>query len=647
VTATGRVSFEQRGFFPISAIKARALRRFDRKERYWRDWDKSSATAQEAMRNKVQAGDGMTRRAMTGWYNAPTLIRTGLRVLISTLFGQFADRRIAVAAASEIAPDPFDPALDYRRDWEGKDFWFDYVADVGDGWNSTFAIARLLARDDLAFDGGQSLPRGQFVIMGGDQVYPVASLEAYHDRLLAPYDTAQRTQAGGYRWPKDKRPHLYAIPGNHDWYDGLSSFLSIFCRRRVKSTNGFGADSPGRYIGGRETRQRRSYFALKLPGNWWLWATDNQLEGYIDQPQLDYFRHVASAWMDPGSNVILCTGTPDWEYVDPERVAETFNQFSYIERFAGLAVDEEERPMKHRLRLALSGDSHHYARFTEDDRHYVTCGGGGAFLHPTHHLRDRSFDCEWPKPGVARPKQRDKTLFPRKLSLECRYPKASKSRLLAWGNLLFAARNPGYVLFLAIAYGLFLWLLEADARQGSLLVQLSGHAFWYAMETLWKLILSAPGTTLLFVLSLVGYIYFADAKSWMTRSLVGLIHGTVQAFASTASVAATLLLWPWSNMPVPALVAATFGAALVSATCFGAYLLIALNGFGRHWNEAFSSLAIRHHKSFLRFHIHPDGGIDVYPIGLDHVPADCDARRPALAPHLIEKPIKILREVQP
>ena len=29
------------------------------------------------------------------------------------------------------------------------DFWFDYAADIGDGWNSTFAVADAIARPKL------------------------------------------------------------------------------------------------------------------------------------------------------------------------------------------------------------------------------------------------------------------------------------------------------------------------------------------------------------------------------------------------------------------------------------------------------------------------------------------------------------------
>ena len=108
--------------------------------------------------------------------------------------------------------------------------------------------------------------------MGGDQVYPTASYDEYSNRLLKPYEAALP------HVPALEAPDLYAIPGNHDWYDGLSNFSRIFCQKK--------------WIGGWKTRQRRSYFAVKLPHNWWLWGIDIQLEGYIDEPQLNYFYEI-------------------------------------------------------------------------------------------------------------------------------------------------------------------------------------------------------------------------------------------------------------------------------------------------------------------------------------------------------------------
>ncbi|MGG7380883.1 hypothetical protein ACQ7B2_19805, partial [Escherichia coli] len=67
----------------------------------------------------------------------------------------------------------------FRHDSE--ELWLDYVADVGDGFDATYSIAYLLAQPSLNL-GGISLPRGQALVMGGDQVYPTGSAQAYRER---------------------------------------------------------------------------------------------------------------------------------------------------------------------------------------------------------------------------------------------------------------------------------------------------------------------------------------------------------------------------------------------------------------------------------------------------------------------------------
>ena len=317
---------------------------------------------------------------MTGWYDPPRLLAIGLKVAISTVFGEFADRREAIAASRTIDPAALDQSYDYSGEIDEGDFWFDFVADTGDGWNSTYAIARLLAEPTLRVAGlDEVLPPGRLLVMGGDQIYPTASGEDYRDKLVAPYDEAARHA----RLEDGGRRHLYVVPGNHDWYDGLSAFLGLFCARRLETA--FGAARSGRVIGGRETNQTRSYFALRLPHGWWLWGVDVQLAGYIDQPQVDFFEHVANKWMEPGSRLILCTGTPDWAYVNAADPTQgSFRNFDYMESIARRAS------RRHQLRLVLTGDSHHYSRYTEAGVDYITAGGG-AFLHPTHQLQPRPF----------------------------------------------------------------------------------------------------------------------------------------------------------------------------------------------------------------------------------------------------------------
>lgn len=62
-----------------------------------------------------------------------------------------------------------DPLYDHFR--EKDDFWFDFMADTGDGGNSSYSIARLLAQPKLHVKDGdsvQALPRGNLLLIGGD-----------------------------------------------------------------------------------------------------------------------------------------------------------------------------------------------------------------------------------------------------------------------------------------------------------------------------------------------------------------------------------------------------------------------------------------------------------------------------------------------
>ena len=136
-------------------------------------------------------------------------------------------------------------------------------------------------------------------MLGGDQVYPSASVEAYEDHFLGPFAAAL--------WSPDEAaaPDLWAVPGNHDWYDGLTSFLRVFCRK-------------GGWVGGWRTKQKCSYFALRLPHNWWLWAIDIQFDTYLDTKQLDYFEGVG-AELGEQDRVVLVTAKPSWVRAEARR----------------------------------------------------------------------------------------------------------------------------------------------------------------------------------------------------------------------------------------------------------------------------------------------------------------------------------------
>jgi len=166
---------------------------------------------------------------------------------------------------------------------------------------------------------------------------------------------------------------VFAIPGNHDWYDSLVSFSRLFC------------SDDGRWIGARKTSQTLSYFAVKLPHDWWLFGIDVQLESDIDEPQLRYFRELVKKEKVPDhARIILCLSEPHWIYearyakFDPS-VSE--RNLDFLERTV----------FGDRVAVYLAGDLHHYRRHATDgdDRQKITAGGGGAFLHPTHEARQR------------------------------------------------------------------------------------------------------------------------------------------------------------------------------------------------------------------------------------------------------------------
>src|SRR5262249_20643674 len=163
---------------------------------------------------------------------------TAGRVLLADVFGGYLDKReLQITLDCRVHDER--PAGD-----DTAEMWFDFVADIGDGFNATYTIAYLLGQDHIEV-GGRTLPRGQFLMMGGDEVYPTPTAKRYESKTKGPYRAALPTA------PEGDAPRIYALPGNHDWYDGLTSFMRLF----VKD----GKDN----IGGWQNAQSRSYFAIK------------------------------------------------------------------------------------------------------------------------------------------------------------------------------------------------------------------------------------------------------------------------------------------------------------------------------------------------------------------------------------------------
>ena len=386
---------------------------------------------------------------MVGWFDPGQLLATGVEAVVSGIMGLHADRRLGQALAHQERT-YYDYSVHYRESPEGgplpdptrprTSLWLDFVADTGDGWNSTYAVAYHLAQPELVVADGSSrftTERGSVLVFGGDEVYPTPSRQAYEERLVAPYAAAL-----GPVEPGSESPHVFAIPGNHDWYDSLVAFSRLFCSPVL-----------GRRFGAWRTRQARSYFALKLPAGWWLFGVDGQLQADIDVGQIAYFRSIAEGSMEEGDRVILCLANPSWIYAQKYR-----DHGGYDESDLLYLLNHVLRPRGVEVQVFLSGDLHHYRRHEEmhpvegeTPVQKITAGGGGAFLHPTHGDRVQRLDEQ---------RERDSDP-PRTFSLKCSYPSVAQSKRLVWRNLSFARWNPRFGVVPASLYLLAAWTIGA------------------------------------------------------------------------------------------------------------------------------------------------------------------------------------------
>lgn len=558
---------------------------------------------------------------MVRWYGPLQLLQTGNRVWLSTILGGDFDRRQIDPRTSETYA-LFDFTTRTLADGSivaRDELVFDYIADTGDGWDPTYAIAYTATRPTLtvhAPDGSaHTTRRGDLLILGGDEVYPTPSRAAYEQRLVMPFHAAMG-------WTEADHPSLFAIPGNHDWYDNLAAFSRLFTEKT--------------WFCGWRLGQRRSYFALRLPHDWWIIGTDTQLGADIDATQVAYFSGIA-AQMGPAAKVILCTAEPHWVF---EHEADA-DARARMRRDSNL-VFLEETIFKGRVRLNLSGDYHHYRRHSSpDDRdHKITAGSGGAFLHPTHPFKQ--------------------TPLPTGHSLRCSFPDVATSRRLAWQNLLFVHRSPTFGALTGLLYLLVGWNI-LGARKDFQIGGLGSTAEEFLVTAL-----SSPSAFTLVIVVLAGFCVFTDTHKTWYRFAGGLSHAFAHLGAAVAigwlmGQVAIAAGWSFGGLPHlgATLLALFLGGWLIGAQVMGLYLLISLNLFGRHATEAYSGLAIKDYKLFLRLAVDRAGVLTIYPIGLDRVPrrwqeiqgaprdqprfvpAPRDAADPRTRPRLVEAPIVV------
>jgi hypothetical protein len=558
---------------------------------------------------------------MVDWFSPLELGRTGIRALLAEVFGSYADKRELQAALYQSTHTPFTTPC-AKREPECTEMWLDYVADVGDGFNTTFSVAWLLSRDELVLDAAsQPTPRGDVLLMGGDQAYPSATRDSYQNRMAGPYAAALPTVKGD-------APVLFAIPGNHDWYDGLTSFSRQFCQRRT--------------IGAWQTEQFRSYFALKLIRNWWIWGIDIQLGADIDYPQLCYFRGIAQQMEedakartgpdDPPLRVILVTAQPSWVQSDATRTERPGMIRADPEDFRALAFfldavvycSEEKRRRNIEVAVVLSGDLHHYTHYVRNDdrpsslpRHLITAGSGGAFTTATHHLRERL---------VLLDRHGEDTSY----RLQCRYPDKKQSSRLARAVYLLPFASPSFTFLVGLVYLFLMWQLQIQSRQdGRSMVEQMLAAPASALTIYATTLLRTPPMWAWLATLAAMLVVFCPAATTVRRTTAGVAHATLHLalLGLVLAVSARLVGPMWAEayyapfqgwIPLRpflfGIMTAVMGGVVGAWGCALYFDWMAHRCKGAlHMNEVFAAQRAETYKCFLRMKLGREG-LTIYAV---------------------------------
>jgi Calcineurin-like phosphoesterase len=305
----------------------------------------------------------------------PSILWSARNDPLVRLFGDPTDEQRGrwVAGQRQRGVDP-DFAID-RTDL-GAAFSCLIAGDTGEGTHPQYAVVPGL----LEVGRGTS-----FLVVMSDVIYPIGNVNEYVNKFFRPY--------------RDYPGPIYAIPGNHDWYDGLGGFMRFFCgvppladqslpgrgfkaRLRDKLWRAPSVIAPDTLAQCQAFRPAPDQQA-HVPAPYWTIETeavrfvgiDTGIIGNLDGEQGDWLRRV-SAGPKPK---ILVTGKP--------LIVENRSDPGMI---AGrdFTVDDVVRDPACNYVAALGGDIHNYQRYPVrvGDRtiQYVVSGGGGAFMHATH-----------------------------------------------------------------------------------------------------------------------------------------------------------------------------------------------------------------------------------------------------------------------
>jgi hypothetical protein len=255
---------------------------------------------------------------------------------------------------------------------DAGDFSFVVIGDTGEGDASQHALRDQLltvaAREDV-----------RFVAISSDVVYPNGSMIDYESNFWLPF--------------KGIAKPVFAIPGNHDWYDALEAFLATFLQhdaaraamraraaadlRLTSTTDGridaliAQADRLRGDYGVPTGFQRGPFFEIQTP-DFALVAVDTGIVKRIDPAEEAWL--VAALDRARGKLIMAVLGHP--LYAKAYDMAQGNPAFARLKQ---LLLDRGAT-------IIMAGDTHDFEYYAEPPRdgraavHYFVNGGGGAYL---------------------------------------------------------------------------------------------------------------------------------------------------------------------------------------------------------------------------------------------------------------------------
>jgi 3',5'-cyclic AMP phosphodiesterase CpdA len=269
------------------------------------------------------------------------------------------------------------------------DFSFIVIGDTGEGDASQHSLRdqylQVVRTEDV-----------RFVVVSSDVVYPAGAMRDYEAKFWLPFMGTTKP--------------VYAIPGNHDWYDALEAFAATFfrpdaaraaIRARVEADNRMTSTTDGRIeeliaeasrlrqeYGVPTQLQEAPYFQLQTD-SFALFAVDTGVARRVDPAQWVWLKGALESARGKMKMAIL--GHP--LYAGGRYLGQGDPDFAALHRLL----------REHDVAIVMAGDTHDLEYYAEARAgsprvmHHFVNGGGGAYLSFGTALAwpDRPATAEW------------------------------------------------------------------------------------------------------------------------------------------------------------------------------------------------------------------------------------------------------------